>query len=316
MGKRLLNDAAPEQPPDSGPPRPADAGPGGGAVTRPEAAGSASEPAFAAVQPTHDRPRGAAGTAGCEHGRVNTPVKRLKVCLNGGRSREDHPAVPLEPVELAASTAATVDAGAEAVHLHPRGADGGESLLAAGIAAAVTAVRQACPGTPVGVSTGLWITGGDPAARQSAVAAWAALPAAARPPATWPAPMARTARCAASCTARSAPPGNRPDRSRPPTARGRGPSFTAAVPQTVPAEPPRHAPGGRPFTLTLFPRPIQPPRLPGPRIRLAASTARQMRTPGPSSSVARYAPMKNKTDDRPTGARTAATCALRADQAE
>jgi uncharacterized protein (DUF849 family) len=112
---------------------------------------------------------------------VSTRIERLKVCLNGGRSRGDHPAVPLAPVELAASAAAAVDAGAEAVHLHPRGADGGESLLAAVIAAAVTAVRQACPGTPVGVSTGLWITGGDPAARRSAVAAWAGLPAVARP---------------------------------------------------------------------------------------------------------------------------------------
>src|SRR5262245_39646856 len=55
------------------------------------------------------------------------------------------------------------------------------SPLAADLAAAVTAVREACPGTPVGVSTGLWITGGDPSARQSAVAAWADLPAAARP---------------------------------------------------------------------------------------------------------------------------------------
>ena len=112
---------------------------------------------------------------------MNTRIERLKVCLNGGRSHEDHPAVPLTPAELAASAAAAVDAGAEAVHLHPRGADGGESLLAADIAAAVTAVRQACPGTPAGVSTGLWITGGDPAARQSAVATWAALPADARP---------------------------------------------------------------------------------------------------------------------------------------
>lgn len=121
------------------------------------------------------------GAAGCEHGRVNTRIKRLKVCLNGGRNREDHPAVPLTPAELAASAAAAVDAGAEAVHLHPRGTDGDESLLAADVSAAVTAVRQACPGTPVGVSTGLWITGGDPAARQSAVAAWSGLPAATRP---------------------------------------------------------------------------------------------------------------------------------------
>src|SRR5262244_3109484 len=104
----------------------------------------------------------------------------MKVCLNGGRGRADHPAVPLTPAELAASAVAAVAAGATAVHLHPRRADGGESLLAADVAAAVTAVRQACPEVPVGVSTGLWITGGDPAARRSAVAAWAGLPAAAR----------------------------------------------------------------------------------------------------------------------------------------
>lgn len=95
---------------------------------------------------------------------MNTRIERLKVCLNGGRSREDHPAVPRAPAELAVSAAGAVDAGAEAVHLHPRGADGGESLLAADVAAAVTAVRQACPGTPVGVFTGVWITGGDPTA--------------------------------------------------------------------------------------------------------------------------------------------------------
>jgi uncharacterized protein (DUF849 family) len=110
-----------------------------------------------------------------------TRACRMKVCLNGGRGRQEHPAVPLTPAELAASAAAAVAAGAEAVHLHPRRADGSESLLAADVAAAVTAVRQACPATPVGVSTGLWITGGDPAARRSSVAAWAGLPAAARP---------------------------------------------------------------------------------------------------------------------------------------
>ena len=105
----------------------------------------------------------------------------MKVYLNGGRSRQDHPAVPLTPAELAASAAAAAAAGAEAVHLHPRRPDGGESLLPADVAAAVTAVRQACPAMPAGVSTGLWITGGDPAARGSAVAGWAGLPAAARP---------------------------------------------------------------------------------------------------------------------------------------
>jgi uncharacterized protein (DUF849 family) len=112
---------------------------------------------------------------------VRVWIERMKACLNGGRSRDDHPAVPLTPAQLAASAAAAVAAGAEAVHLHPRHADGRESLLAADVAAAVAAVRRACPATPVGVSTGLWITGGDPAARRSAVAAWAGIPPDTRP---------------------------------------------------------------------------------------------------------------------------------------
>jgi uncharacterized protein (DUF849 family) len=118
---------------------------------------------------------------GWDNDLVSAGIERMKACLNGERSHEDHPAVPLTPAQLAASTTAAVAAGAEAVHLHPRGADGRESLGPADIAAAVTAVRQACPATPVGVSTGLWITGGDPAGRRRAVAAWAGLPAAARP---------------------------------------------------------------------------------------------------------------------------------------
>ena len=108
-------------------------------------------------------------------------IERLKVCLNGKRSRAEHPAVPVTPAELAADAAAAVAAGAEAVHLHARGADGRESVQAADVGAAVAAVREACPVTPVGVSTGLWITGGDPAARHDAVAGWAGLAVPARP---------------------------------------------------------------------------------------------------------------------------------------
>lgn len=108
-------------------------------------------------------------------------VQRIKACLNGKRSRAEHPAVPVTPEQLAEEAAAAVAAGAEAVHLHARGGDGGESVLARDIGAAVGAVRRACPDTPVGVSTGLWITDGDVAARHAAVAAWAGLPAAERP---------------------------------------------------------------------------------------------------------------------------------------
>ncbi len=95
--------------------------------------------------------------------------------------RDQHPGVPVTPAELAASAAAAIAAGAEAVHIHPRGADGRESLRAADIGAAVAAVRGACPGILVGVSTKVSIAGGDAGARQAVVAGWAALPDAARP---------------------------------------------------------------------------------------------------------------------------------------
>jgi uncharacterized protein (DUF849 family) len=108
-------------------------------------------------------------------------IERIKACLNGARGRGEHPAVPLAPAELAREAASAVAAGAEAVHLHPRNLGGAESLAAGDVGAAVAAVRQACPGTPVGVSTGLWISGEDVAARRGAVAGWAGLAAAARP---------------------------------------------------------------------------------------------------------------------------------------
>jgi uncharacterized protein (DUF849 family) len=108
-------------------------------------------------------------------------IRLLKACLNGQRSQAEFPAVPVTPDELAADAAAAVAAGAEAIHLHARGRDGAESVRAGDVGAAVAAVRVACPGTPVGVSTGLWITHGDAAARQAAVSQWADLAAHARP---------------------------------------------------------------------------------------------------------------------------------------
>lgn len=108
-------------------------------------------------------------------------IERVEACLNGSRRRDEHPAVPVTPAELAREAARAVVAGAEAVHLHPRGATGAESLAAGDIGVAVTAVREMCPNTPVGVSTSLSITGGDVAARWTAVASWAGLPPDERP---------------------------------------------------------------------------------------------------------------------------------------
>jgi uncharacterized protein (DUF849 family) len=99
----------------------------------------------------------------------------LKACLNGGLGRDRHPAVPISPAELAADAARCRAAGASAVHVHPRDAGGRESLDARAIGAALTAIRDACPRLPVGVSTGEWIEP-DPAARASAIRSWTVLP--------------------------------------------------------------------------------------------------------------------------------------------
>ncbi|MGX6603220.1 3-keto-5-aminohexanoate cleavage protein [Micromonosporaceae bacterium Da 78-11] len=93
-------------------------------------------------------------------------IRRIKACLNGARS------FPGTPAELAAEATGAVGAGAEALHLHPRDADGRESLAAVDIAAAVAAVRTACPGVPIGVSTGLWMTGGDVRRRAALISEW------------------------------------------------------------------------------------------------------------------------------------------------
>ena len=107
-------------------------------------------------------------------------LRRVKGCLNGGRSKAEHTAVPVTPAELAAEAAAAVKAGAEALHVHPRGSNTAESVLPDDVGVAVAAVRGTCPGIAVGVSTGLWITG-DRAARQAAVVGWRDLPAMSRP---------------------------------------------------------------------------------------------------------------------------------------
>jgi uncharacterized protein (DUF849 family) len=81
----------------------------------------------------------------------------IKAALNGGRTRADHPAIPIAPDELAASAKDCVAAGAGAIHFHVRCPDGLESLAPDDVAKALYAVRSAVPETPVGVSTGAWI---------------------------------------------------------------------------------------------------------------------------------------------------------------
>ena len=99
----------------------------------------------------------------------------IQAAMNGSRKREENPAVPISPAELAASAKEAVAAGARELHFHVRTADGRESVAAPDVAAAVTAVRAAVPGIRFGVSTGWWILR-DASARYTAISAWNILP--------------------------------------------------------------------------------------------------------------------------------------------
>ena len=105
---------------------------------------------------------------------VGRPIL-IKACLNGGRRRADHDGVPLTPEETARDARAAVAAGAAALHVHPRDRAGAETLDAGAHAAALAAIRAACPGVPVGVSTGAWMAP-DPRARVALVESWTVLP--------------------------------------------------------------------------------------------------------------------------------------------
>src|SRR5947209_8051213 len=95
----------------------------------------------------------------------------VKACLNGGRTRAEHPGVPLSPAELAADAVAVRAAGAFAVHVHPRDRDGSQTMAPKVCDAAVAAIRAAVPRLPIGLSTAATIDP-DPFARAAAVTAW------------------------------------------------------------------------------------------------------------------------------------------------
>lgn len=97
----------------------------------------------------------------------------IKACLNGGRRRADAPGVPEAPNDVALSAAEATDAGASAVHIHVRNLEGAQSLDLADVDATVGVVRHMVD-SPIGVSTGAWISSGD--LRMNQVRSWTELP--------------------------------------------------------------------------------------------------------------------------------------------
>ena len=99
----------------------------------------------------------------------------VKACINGARTPDAHPNLPVTPDQLAAAAVAAHGAGAQAVHMHPKTPDGKDSLEPIVVDAAVAAVRHALPGFPLGVTTGFWaLPNAD--ARRRAVEGWSVLP--------------------------------------------------------------------------------------------------------------------------------------------
>jgi uncharacterized protein (DUF849 family) len=97
----------------------------------------------------------------------------VQACLNGARGSGFHPRLPLTREDIARDSASCVAAGAAELHLHPRGSGGKESLAA--VDTTILAVRRACPGTLVGVSTGAWIENDEDQTRKL-ISRWNELP--------------------------------------------------------------------------------------------------------------------------------------------
>ena len=96
----------------------------------------------------------------------------LQVALNGDSL---HPATPRAPDAIAEATRASVDAGAQSVHVHAFDDAGRETLDGAPCARVLRAIRAHCPGIPISLTTSASIVP-DPVQRFRIIEAWEELP--------------------------------------------------------------------------------------------------------------------------------------------
>ena len=98
------------------------------------------------------------------------PLPLVQAALNGRTTRSDHPATPMTADAFVRDAVAVVAAGAGAIHLHPRDADGAETVDPATVNDLVARVKATVT-IPVGVTTGEWIDP-DRDRRIAAIRAW------------------------------------------------------------------------------------------------------------------------------------------------
>jgi uncharacterized protein (DUF849 family) len=96
----------------------------------------------------------------------------LQAALNGDRI---HPAAPRTPAAIAEAARASVNAGAQSVHVHAFDDGGQQTLDGAACARVLGAIRALCPETPISLTTSAAIVA-DPAERFRVVEAWVEMP--------------------------------------------------------------------------------------------------------------------------------------------
>lgn len=99
----------------------------------------------------------------------------VQACLNGARDVTEHPGLSADASLAAADAARAVAAGAQEIHVHPKDAEGRDTLDADDVARWLRALRSACPDVPIGVTTGAWIER-DVEKRLASIAEWTELP--------------------------------------------------------------------------------------------------------------------------------------------
>jgi len=85
----------------------------------------------------------------------------VQASLNGARDAGFHPNVPTSGEQIVESSVAAVRAGANELHVHVRDERGNESLKPEAVDSIVGTLRDALPGTLIGISTGGWIEHDD-----------------------------------------------------------------------------------------------------------------------------------------------------------
>jgi uncharacterized protein (DUF849 family) len=99
----------------------------------------------------------------------------LQACLNGSRTSTEHAAVPITPAALADDARRVLAAGAVSLHVHSVDKAGVESLAPDVVAETLEAIREACPGVAVGISTAAYIEP-DLSRRLTLMEIWTVLP--------------------------------------------------------------------------------------------------------------------------------------------